>query len=416
MIAANKVHETLSKYILTDGFNHVADLKKSHGPFFVDARDGKEYVDCYSMHAAMPLSWNYPKLKQYEHELHELVFHNPSNSDCYTPQYAEFVEAFAKVTPDFNHYFFVAGGTLAVENALKAAFDYKAQRLGITDAEANKLDVVHFQHAFHGRSGYTLSLTNTGENKTKWFPKWNWTRVSPPAVNLCAKDIEAFEHSALQHIARHLEGGMVAAVILEPIQGEGGDNHFRPEFMQELRRLTHEYDAMLIMDEVQTGVGMTGKMWCYEHYGIVPDMITFGKKTQVCGFACTSWIDNVKNNVFNTSSRINSTWGGNLIDMVRCKIYLQIIKEDNLVQNAAEVGAYFLHKLQETGVKKARGKGLYIAFDLDSPEQRDAVFNKLSQKVLCLKCGSVSIRFRPHLDFGIEHANIVVDAVRQAIV
>ena len=125
----------------------------------------------------------------------------------------------------------------------------------------------------------------------------------------------------------------IAALIIEPIQGEGGDNHFRKEFFHTLRRLCDEYDMMFILDEVQTGVGLTGKMWAYQHFDFEPDILAFGKKTQVCGIMVSNRVDEVKDNVFKVSSRLNSTWGGNLVDMVRCQKYLEVIKEENLVKN-----------------------------------------------------------------------------------
>ena len=154
----------------------------------------------------------------------------------------------------------------------------------------------------------------------------------------------------------------VAAILVEPIQGEGGDNYFTEYFMLELRKIADCYDVMLILDEVQTGMGLTGKTWAYEHYNIIPDMISFGKKVQVCGVASTGKIDDIPDNVFKVKSRINSTWGGNLVDMVRSTIYMEIIKERNLIKNAQKVGNYFIDKLSEIGLNNLRGKGLMIAF------------------------------------------------------
>jgi L-lysine 6-transaminase len=412
----HNVHETLSKFILTDGFSHVADLHMSHGSWFYDARTNQRYLDCYSMHASQPLGWNWPSLNEEVGRLFEVVTHNVSNSDCYTTYYADFVKAFAKITPDFARYFFIAGGALAVENALKAAFDYKARRLCLSDNDVDSLDVIHLQNAFHGRSGYTLSLTNTGGTKTDFYPKFrNWTRLLCPAQNIWGGRVEEIERIALDKAAERLRRGLVAAVLLEPIQSEGGDNHFRKEFLKELRQLTHDHDAMLILDEVQTGVGMTGKMWCYEHFGIVPDMIAFGKKTQVCGFASTNRIDNVDDNVFKVSGRINSTWGGNLVDMVRATIFFEIIEKENLLENAEKVGAYFFERLQELGLVNLRGRGLMIAFDLHTTQQRDDFFNKLGEKMLCLKCGQKSIRFRPPLTFSNEDVDVAVSFVKEAL-
>ncbi|NIQ13490.1 MAG: L-lysine 6-transaminase, partial [Candidatus Dadabacteria bacterium] len=401
------------------GFDYIADLKKSHGSWFVDARTGREYLDCYSLHASQPLGWNHPKLKDYKKQLSDVVFHNISNSDLYSEPYDNFVTAFSKIAPDFSHFFFISGGTLGVENALKAAFDWKAQKLEWDDYHddsdiEDQLDVIHLNEAFHGRSGYTLSLTNTGITKTKWYPKFKWTRILNPKITE-GVNVSALEAFSLDQAENALRTNKVAAIVLETIQGEGGDNHFRPGFFQALRNLADRYEAMLILDEVQTGVGMTGKMWAYEHYGIIPDMICFGKKTQVCGFCSTNRIDEVPNNVFKASGRINSTWGGNLVDMVRANIYFKIIEEDNLVNNAKEVGAYFLRKLSELPLKNVRGQGLMLAFDLSDSTERDEFLAKLNERVFCLKSGEKSIRFRPHLTFTKDDVDVAVNAVRNLI-
>jgi L-lysine 6-transaminase len=410
------VHETLKKHILADGFPHVVDLHESHGSWLVDANTGNKYLDCYSMHASQPIGWNYPKFNEHKDKLTEVVFHNVSNSDLYSEPYAEFVKTFVKTTPDFNNYFFVSGGTLGVENALKAAFDWKAQKLGWDDYHddhdvENQLDVIHLNEAFHGRSGYTLSLTNTGLTKTKWFPKFKWTRILNPKI-MKGTDIKALEAISLYQAEGALRSNKVAAIILETIQCEGGDNHFRPEYFQALRDLANRYEAMLILDEVQTGLGLTGKMWAYQHFGIIPDMICFGKKTQVCGFCATNRINEVPNNVFKVSGRINSTWGGNLVDMVRASIYLKIIEEDNLIENAKEVGVYFLRKLSKLPLKNVRGRGLMIAFDLNDTTSRNEFLTKLNEKIFCLKCGEKSIRFRPHLTFSKEDADFAVNYIK----
>jgi L-lysine 6-transaminase len=417
MMDPRQVHETLGRYILIDGLPVVADLKKSKGSWLVDHATGQRYLDCYSMHAAMPLGWNHSGMWEQQHRMTDVMFHNVSNSDMYTTQYAEFAETFSRFTPDFKHYFFVAGGTLAVENALKAAFDYKAQKLGWDDYydydHENKLDVIHLEHAFHGRSGYTLSLTNTGVLKTKWYPQFKWTRIIAPAFQ--EGQYSTCEDISLEQAKIALKGGKVAAIILETIQGEGGDNYFSNHFFQELRKLADEYDAMLILDEVQTGMGLTGKTWAYEHYGIIPDMISFGKKTQVCGFCSTGRIDQVPTNVFNVPGRINSTWGGNLVDMVRSTIYMEIIEKERLIQNATNIGLYFFARLQELGLKNLRGLGLMIAFDMPTAEKRNEFYTKLSEKMLCLKCGLKSIRFRPHLTFSKEDADTAFDIVKSAL-
>jgi len=318
---------------------------------------------------------------------------------------------FATITEDFKHYFFIEGGALAVENALKCAFDWKMKKSALNPSV--DLDVIHLDEAFHGRTGYTLSLTNTTPEKTDHYPTFGWSRISNPKTNTSYPEepfesIEDIEENSLSSAEQLLQNGDVAAIILEPIQGEGGDNHFRKEFFQGLRKLADQYEAMLIFDEVQTGMGLTGSWWCYQHFGVVPDMIAFGKKTQVCGFCATSRIDEVKDNVFTTRGRINSTWGGSLLDMMRCFYIINIIKSENLLENAATVGYRLLERLRELPLKNVRGRGLMIAFD---PPDRDEFYNKLSEKMICLKCGKDSIRLRPALTFSHKDADRAVEII-----
>jgi len=402
----------LSKHILTHDALEI-DISKSKGVWIID-RKGNEYLDCDSQYASQALGWNHPKLVAQKNKLMQAVLHKVANSDVYTPEYLEFVTSFTSIAKDFSHFFFVEGGTLGVENALKAAFDWKANLLGIGEPYTNKLDVIHLKKAFHGRSGYTLSLTNTSPEKTDLFPKFNWTRITSPAVYFSnIEETRKLESESLEQAEKALKTNMVAAIILEPIQGEGGDNHFTPEYLQALRMLADKYQAMLILDEVQTGIGMTGKMWAYQHFGIIPDMICFGKKTQVCGFCSTKRIDTAENNVFNVQSRINSTWGGNIIDMVRFTIINQIIKEDKLIDNAKKVGKYLLEKLQELPFKNIRGRGLMIAFDLKDKDERNKFLEKTKKKLTILPCGEQSIRLRPALVINKEEADLVYKILKE---
>jgi L-lysine 6-transaminase len=420
--AAMRIADRLKEHILVDGFHVVADTKKSDRSWIVDAESGKRYLDCYSQFASQVLGWNHPYMDSWKYIMNsnDCSLHKLANSDMYSENYALFVEKFAEVTPDFCHYFFIDGGALGVENALKAAFDWKYQLSG-----REEMDIIHFDQAFHGRTGYTLSLTNNGgpdsENtKTKWFPKFNWTRVHNPKIPypFDESQLQNSENHSIDQIETALRKGNVAAIIIEPIQGEGGDNHFRKGFFVKLRELADQYQAMLIFDEVQTGVGLTGKMWCYEHFGVVPDLMCFGKKTQVCGFCSTNRIDTVPNNVFHVSGRINSTWGGNIVDMVRSRIMLQAIQDLHLVERAQQVGDYFQKKLKTLStdeVTNVRGRGLMLAIDLPSTERRDELVNKLHENMLVLKSGSKSIRFRPTLTFGEHDVDDAIEFLNKAL-
>jgi L-lysine 6-transaminase len=413
-VPADRVFPILRENILVDGFHLVVDLEKSHGCYMVDALEGKEYLDCYACFATLPLGYNHPKLAdpEFRQSLMAAALANPANSDVYTKEYAAFVEIFRRhaVPSPFRHVFFVSGGSVAVENAMKAAFDWKAQLNRSRGVEGGADKILHFKDAFHGRTGYTLSVTNTDPLKTRDFPKFDWPRISNPAVDfpVDAAKVAAAEKKACAEIeaafARDPHG--IAAMLVEPIQCEGGDKHFRPEFLKRLREYADRYEALLIFDEVQTGFGTTGSMWAFQQLGVVPDLVAFGKKTQVCGFMSTDRIDQVERNVFRVSSRLNSTWGGNLADMVRGARYLQVIVEDRLVENAARQGERLLEGLRDLAervpaVTNPRGRGCLLAFDLPDTETRNAVRTDLwGDGLATLACGPRSIRLRPPLIIG----------------
>ena len=417
-LTADRVHETLGRHILADGYDMVLDVDRSRGRRLWDARRGRGVLDMFSFFATAPLGLNHPKMADpvFREKLLRAALSNPTNSDIYTLEFAEFVETFGRVgIPSYLPYaFFVAGGTLGVENALKAAMDWKVRRnfrKGLTVEKGHQ--IVHFRDAFHGRSGYTMSLTNTADpRKYLYYSKFDWPRITNPALRFPVdgrevERVEALERQAVEEIKRAFVERQddVAAIIIEPIQAEGGDNHYRPEFMRALRQLADENDALLIFDEVQSGVGLTGRFWAHQHAGVRPDLMAFGKKMQVCGMLAGPRIDEEPDNVFKVSSRLNSTWGGNLVDMVRCQRYLVIIDEDGLVQNAATVGAHLLAGLEALQARKpaifsnARGRVLMCAIDFADGATRDQVADEAYEMgMMILACGRLSVRFRPPLD------------------
>lgn len=429
-ITPDQVHKTLSKHILADGYDLTFDMEKSQGVHIYDSKYQRSLLDFFTCFASVPIGYNHPKMvndEGFKKSLMMAALTNPSNSDIYTTEYAKFVDTFSRVgIPSYlPHAFFIAGGALAIENALKVAMDYKVQKnfqKGYKKEHGFK--VLHFEKAFHGRSGYTLSLTNTIPDKTKWFAKFDWPRVSIPAIKFplneaSLEDVKKRELASLAQIRQAFIDNKddICAIIIEPIQSEGGDNHVRQEFLEQLRLIADENDCFLIYDEVQTGVGLSGKFWAHEHFGekARPDIVAFGKKMQVCGILVGNKVDEIDTNVFRVPSRINSTWGGNLVDMVRSTRILEIIEEDNLLENASKVGAYLQNHVskiaeKEDKISNVRGKGLITAFDFPSKEMRDKFINMaMDQHVMFLGCGEKTIRFRPaliieekHIDTGLE--------------
>lgn len=427
-----RVHQELARSIQVDGFDFVLDLARSAGSYLYDARDGRRYLDMFTFFASSALGMNHPALagdQEFRAELTQAALNKPSNSDVYSVAMSRFVRTFARVLgdPALPHLFFVDGGALAVENALKVAFDWKSRF-----NEARGFDpglgtrVLHLRGAFHGRSGYTMSLTNTKPVTVARFPKFDWPRIDAPFIRpgLDGAAMAALEGESLRQARAAFESHPhdIACFVAEPIQGEGGDRHFRPEFFAAMRELCDEHDALLIFDEVQTGCGLTGTPWAYQQLGVPPDVVAFGKKTQVCGIMAGRRVDEVTDNVFAVASRLNSTWGGNLADMVRARRILEVIEADQLFAHAAEQGAHLRGCLDELAadfpglVLDPRGRGLMCAFSLPSATDRDELIRLLWRRaVIVLPSGDDGVRFRPALTVSRAEIDAAIRAIRSAL-
>jgi len=432
-ISANNVKENIGQYMLADGMDYIIDLNKSHGSWLVDGRDSTEYLDLFSMFASMSVGYNHPYMISNKDRLMQAAINKPTNSDIYSSEMAEFVDTMGRLAqPDYLPYaFYIEGGGLAVENALKAAFDWKVRKNLANGQSEGGSKIIHFKECFHGRTGYTLSLTDSPDKrKTDYFPKFDWPRIHNPKVSFpitddVINDVKREEAKAVGQIESALAQypGEIAGLIIEPIQGEGGDNHFRESFFRQLRKLADEHEFLLIYDEVQTGIGLTGKMWAHQHYGedCRPDIISFGKKTQVCGMFAGQRMDEVDDHVFKESSRLNSTWGGNLVDMVRFTLCLEIIEQENLISQVVENGAYLklgIETIQSRydNVSNARNLGLFGAFDLPNTKDRDKLIGLIADEgALMLGCGYSSIRFRPHLNISKSEIDQGLEMINRAL-
>lgn len=427
----SEVLRTLERHVLCDGFQMVPDLERSQGCWIVDAASRRLLLDLYGCFGSLPVGFNHPRMDHpdVKRDLLQAARTKLANSDVYSVFFAEFVRTFRQLAglAPLERYFFIEGGALAVENALKAAMDWKVRKNLAAGRGERGTAIVHFERAFHGRSGYTLSLTNTDPVKIAHFAKFSWPRVPAPAMNFSLSQAELAEYAAQKEaqcedrLREVIESQRddIAAIIIEPIQGEGGDRHFRGEWLRTLRKLCDENDILLIFDEVQTGGGTTGRMWCCEHFDVKPDLLAFGKKVQACGVMAGPRLDEVPDNVFRLSGRINSTWGGNLVDMVRATHYLRIIDEEHLLENATQVGELFVKELRllahdEPIISAVRGRGLMIGFDLPSRAMRDEFHRGLFDLgLLALRSGERTIRFRPALDLPADVIGRAIDILRK---
>ncbi|MFP5308476.1 MAG: L-lysine 6-transaminase [Actinomycetes bacterium] len=430
---ATEVLDALRGHLLVDGYDFVLDLDASAGSRLVDARTGTAYLDMFTYYASNALGMNHPRLHEadVEADLLRAARHKPSNSDVYSPEQARFVRAFQRVlgVPELPYLFLIEGGALAVENAIKAAFDWKSRRneaAGRSAALGTK--VLHLTGAFHGRTGYTMSLTNTDPRKVARFPKFDWPRITTPVLRFPleehAEANRAAEDAALAEARAAFEAHPhdIACFLAEPIQGEGGDRHLSARFLQAMQALCHEHDALFVLDEVQTGVGLTGTAWAHQQLGLEPDLVAFGKKTHVCGVMGGRRLDLIDDHVWKVSSRINSTFGGGLVDMVRATHTFGVIERDGLVDRAAELGAKLLGRLQELedrheAVSQARGRGLMCAFDLPDGDARDRVVQRMfaEEQVFLLGCGARTIRFRPTLTVTEDDLDTAITALDRVL-
>lgn len=426
---AGLVPATVSRHVGAAGFDLVLDLDRSRGSWLVDARDGTAYLDMFTFFGSSALGMNHPAITDdaaFAAELARAARHKPSNADLASPPLAAFLQTFARVAgdPELPHLFLIEGGSAAVENALKVAFDWKSRH---NEAHGRSptlgTRVLHLTDAFHGRGGYALSVTNTEPVKTARYPVFDWPRLRAPYLSP-GRDVEAAERATLaaarSAFAAHPHD--IACFLLEPIQGEGGDHHFRPEFLAAMAALCREHDALVVADEVQCGMGITGSMWAHQQLGLRPDVVAFGKKAQVCGVMAGRRVDEVDDNVFRVRARLGSTWSGGLADMVRARRILEVIDRDGLVARAARLGGHLAARLDDLagavdGVTDPRGRGLMRAFSLPDRATRDAVLHALftDERVVALGSGRRSVRFRPALTVTADELDAVVDAVARVL-
>jgi L-lysine 6-transaminase len=429
------VHSTIAASMPDEGLPLVLDLAASRGLQLVDAMTGDSYLDMFSFFATAPLGMNPPAMTddpEFMKRLALAAVNKPSNPDVHSAPFADFVAAFARVLgdPQLPYLFFIDGGALAVENALKAAFDWKARRTARRGRpRRTNFRVLHLESAFHGRSGYTMSLTNTDPAKTDLYPRFDWPRIPVPAVRFPLpqheQEVLAAEDRVLSAARAAFEDSDddIACFIAEPVQGEGGDNHMSPRFLQAMQAMCHEYDALFVLDEVQTGCGATGTMWAYQQLGLEPDLVAFGKRTQVCGFMGGRRLDLVEGHVFQQPSRISSTWGGNLTDMVRATRILEILEQAPVLENVRASGQ-LLQDLLEQGAAEhpallsdPRGRGLICAVDLPSAGLRDRVVRLMydQEHVIILPTGRRGVRFRPPLVADGDEVTRAVQALVRSV-
>ena len=422
-IVPGQVHEIIGSVMLADGFPIVVDMARSQGQIIYDSKENKPYLDFFSYFASNPIGHNHPRMTEPEFvaKLGRAAVEKPSNSDVYTVEMAQFVATFHRVAmpDDMQHLFLISGGGLAIENAIKAAMDWKIRK----NIEAGKGEigtkVIHLKDAFHGRTGYTLTLTNTANpNKYKYYAKFDWPRISCPAAKfpLEGKNLDdtiAAEKKALEEIESifKADADNICSFIIEPVQGEGGVHPATMEFLQDAQQLCHMHDCILIIDEVQTGFGRTGKMFALEHFNLQPDILCLAKSI-ASGIPMGATLLGERVKPLQPGIH-GSTFGGNPIAISAAIATLEVLQEEKLAKRADVLGQYLMNelkKLESPLIREVRGMGLMVGIELRK-KAAPYIQALAEQGILVLSAGMTVIRLLPPLVITKEQLDEVITKI-----
>lgn len=423
----------------------VMDDMASRGCSLVDV-DGNVFLDLFANFALGALGYNHPALIEVAHrEAFLRAVANPTSTPFVTtPAWFEFVEALEQryAPRGMARVFCVDAGGEGVEAALKAAFIKHGERKrAAAGLPKNPLElpeeqqrsilynagtdavVVSFAGAFHGRGLGPLSATHSKVIHKADLPAFSWPAAPFPANRFplarYAEENDRAEAEALASLERILDAfdGKVAAVLVEPVQSEGGDRHASPAFFRGVQALAAKAGAAFILDEVQTGLGISGTLWAHEQFELPrpPDLVCFGKKMQMGGFFATAAYDVAQ------FGRMYQTRNGDRARAAVALATLRAIESEDLLANVRSTGRYFLTRLEELCEKypdlatEPRGRGFLLAFDLPTTAARDDFLARaLRRAVFASYTGTRSVRLRPHLITGtadVDEAIAVFDAV-----
>lgn len=432
----------LHKVFDTRSLNMIANYQQSYGNYIADL-DGNLLLDVYAQIASIPLGYNNPVLQSIARsdEMVSAMVNRPALGNFPQSDWRDILETgILKAAPKgLNQVFTAMAGSDANETAYKAAFMWKRQQerggpdVDFTPEEINssmnnlapgapQYSIMSFKTGFHGRLFGSLSTTRSKPIHKLDIPAFDWPQASFPMLKYPLHEHEA-ENAAEEK--RCLEGtehvitsyhNPVAAVVIEPIQSEGGDNHATPAFFQGLREITKKHNVLLIVDEVQTGVGATGKFWAHDHWNLSspPDMVTFSKKAQAAGyyFGDSALRPNKPYRQFNT-------WMGDPARAILFRGIIDEIERLDLVQHTAVTGDYLFNGLEQLQQRfpdqfqNLRGKkqGTFIAWD--HPKRDQFLLRGKTVGINIGGSGASAVRLRPMLIFQQHHADILLDRLGQ---
>ena len=370
------------------------NLHKSQGSYVFDDNTDRSYLDFFGMYASLPLGYNHEVFdEEFHREMREVSTLKVTNCEFDSDIKDRFVQNFYEFAGDdrYNQFHFTCTGSLAVECACKLTLDSTGKDVIVSLANSF--------HGIHGYGNFTTSKFCPVKSRLDGFPDLQWPKV----------------HN-ISELEFQISKGNVGGILVEPIQATFGDNHLDKSYLRQIADIANVNKIPLIFDEIQTGFGTTGKPWYYQHTDVVPDMVVFGKKSQVCGVMTTPNIPFEENGV----NKLSVTFDGDLVDMLRSIYIMKAYKKNNLLKNAERQGKRIIKELSKNkSLEKTRGVGLLIAFDLSSREHRDNFVAKLRESgMICNPTGEKSVRLRPNLsvtDKEVEHALKIIRRTSQEI-
>jgi 4-aminobutyrate aminotransferase len=394
-LSSKQIVDKTKKYCLQTTFAYPMVIKSGQGCYLEDI-DGKSYLDFTSNVCSCNIGYNHSEIMKTIEDFVGVGAHKMAGQDFYSEEQAMLGERLLKIVPkNLMKVLFVNTGAEAVENAIKFAFRKKGPLPGVSCT-----------HAFHGRSLGALSFTDS-----KAVQKMNYPEINHELIKFCTKDKDT-EINGLQDLIDR--EGIPAFVIVECVQGEGGYNIASKRFIRKLRKTSSKYDFPLIFDEVQSGIGRTGKWWAFQHFGVKPDIMSSAKALQV-GATISS-----KDYEPKEHGSVSSTWGGgHRIDLAVGLKTIEVIERENLLKNATKMGNYIKKRLKDIKSKNiidVRGIGLMLAFELSTKEQQKAVVqNAFKNGLMLLGCGEKAVRVVPPLIIKKEDADKGLDIIEKVV-
>ena len=376
-------------------FNIDVNFCKSKGSYLFDNRTQKKYLDFFGMYASLPLGYNHKIFQsdQFKDEISSVAPFKINNCEFTSNETMSFDQEFQQFAGDnyYTNFHYTCTGALAVESAIKVCIHRSGYR---------RPNVLSFRNSFHGINSFGAFITD------HFWP------VNKKLAGL-PQDFSTKIDCSLEKVEECLKNTFVTCVLVEPIQCSAGDIHHKKEFFHGLRSLCDKYNVPLVFDEIQVGFGGTGKLWFYQHLGVMPDIVVFGKKTQLSGIMVSERCSDIfaKDQI----TRLEVTWDGDVIDMIRCKYIMKAYKKYNILQNAHEKGQFLISNLKNiSGLLSVRGSGLIVAFSLRDRLARDALVKGMYRNgLICNPTGDRSVRLRPNLAISKDELEVAINIINK---